>query len=441
MSRISGDSGQHKGLSMGRTWSRREALRAAGMGAVGGAMWVSDVPGASGAAAAQAPGQIAGQREGAQAGATILEAGGNAVDAIVTAAFTACVVAIPSCGIGGYGGHLVVASSNGRDVSSVDFNSEAPAAARPDMYPLGPDGKVVGNVQNIGWRSVGVPGTLAGLERALTRYGRLPLRDVLEPAIRYCRTGVPVGPGLARAIQNSRAVLSRDPGASALLLPGGEPPAAGSLLTNPALGELLATLAARNSVRSFYEGDIAVRLAEAFARHDGLVTAADLAAYQARDVKPLALRWGEYTIHTAPLTAGGLSVLQALQVLQAGDWPALAADSRRALHFRLEALRTVWHDRLALLGDPQTREVPTDRLLSTQYARETAARVGKAVAEGRQLAGGTDGRSAGGTIHLSAVDRDGSMAAMTLTHGEGFGGRVAAGELGLLLGHGLSRFD
>src|SRR5205823_4996855 len=145
------------------------------------------------------------------------------------------------------------------------------------------------------------------------------------------------------------------------------------LLRNPDLAQLLATLAERNSVDSFYRGDIAQRLAEQFQKNGGLVTAGDLAAYNAREVKPLELPWHRFTIFTAPLTAGGLTVIEALKILKAIGWrPRSNAES---LHTRIEAVRYAWKDRLELLGDPEAVQVPIDRLLSENYARELGGKV------------------------------------------------------------------
>ena len=147
------------------------------------------------------------------------------------------------------------------------------------------------------------------------------------------------------------------------------------------------------------------------------------------------------TIHTAPLTAGGLTVLQALGTLQALAWQELDPADPRTTHATIEALRIAWHDRLALLGDPDGSDVPVARLMSSQYADQSAKRVQTAIEEKRLIAGTTDGRPAGGTIHLTSCDRSGMMVALTLTHGEGFGARVTVDGLGVVLGHGMSRFD
>ena len=191
---------------------------------------------------------------------------------------------------------------------------------------------------------------------------------------------------------------------------------------------------------AFYRGEIAQCLAADFQKHDGLVTASDLAAYRARLVEPLSLPWGEHTIHTAPLTAGGLTVLQALATLQAMRWDKLPAGLPRT-QSRIEALRLAWRDRLTLLGDPNCAIVPQTKLLSADYARECAARIKSAVNEGQRLSHTVTRREHSGTIHLSAADRFGNFAALTLTHGNSFGARVTVAGLGLTLGHGMSRFD
>ena len=213
------------------------------------------------------------------------------------------------------------------------------------------------------------------------------------------------------------------------------------MFRNPDLALVLERLAHDNSVAAFYQGDVARQIAKAFAAGGGLVTAADLAAYQAREVPPLTMTWRGATICTAPLTAGGLSVLQVLAALKALDWSNSDAADPRTLQARIEAMRLAWHDRLALLGDPNGSDVPVARLLSEDYAAVSAERIRRAVDAEQMLAPATDGRTTGGTIHLSSADRQGMMAAITLTHGESFGAQVTVEGLGLVLGHGMSRFE
>jgi gamma-glutamyltranspeptidase/glutathione hydrolase len=392
--------------------------------------------------AAKHAGCVVGQREAARVGDEVLAAGGNAVDAAVAGALVAGVVAVQHCGIGGYGGHLIIALAGGRKVTAVDFNSAAPASFREDVFPLNKNGEVRDQRNLYGWLAAGVPGTLAGLELALNGYGSLPFDKLVQPAIRFAEEGFTVAAPLATAIRGAQAQIRKDPASARLLLDDrGEPLRAGTTYRNPDLAALLKTLAQRRSTDSFYRGDIAQRIAEAFQKNGGLVTAADLAAYRAREVEPLELAWCGYSVRTAPLTAGGASMLQALAVLKSLGWDNLPAHVPQTTHARLEGLRLTWADRLRVLGDPAKANIPLERLLSESYAKRLAAQVEAAVKGRKALRIGSEGRTTDGTVHLSVADSKGNLVALTLTHGNHFGARVAVAGLGLILGHGMSRFE
>jgi gamma-glutamyltranspeptidase/glutathione hydrolase len=380
-------------------------------------------------------GLVVGQPEGSAAGMRVLADGGNAVDAIAAAALVAGVVAVSRCGIGGYGGHMTIGLPTGK-VNCIDFNSEAPAAARADMFPLDAKGNVKGNVNMHGWLSAGVPATLAGIQLALDKYGTQQFTRLVGPAIRYARDGFPVYWAIDPSMQ-------RDPGSARLFMRGGKPLPKGATFRNPDLADMLQKLADKGSVVDFYRGEIARRIADAFQKNGGLVTAHDMASYRPLELAPLTLEWNGHTIATAPLTAGGLTTLQTIQAIKAlgTDWTRLPKNSPVRTHAWLEALRVSWGDRLQLFGDPKFVDVPVERLLSESYAHESAAKIRTAVAEKRPVPVTTDDRTASGTVHLSAVDANGMMAAMTLTHGNSFGAQVTVDGLGLLLGHGNSRFD
>ena len=380
-------------------------------------------------------GLVVGHPEGAEAGMRVLADGGNAIDAIAAAALVAGVVAVSRCGIGGYGGHMAIGLPTGK-VTCIDFNSEAPKAARPDMFPLDAKGNVKGNINMHGWLSAGVPATLAGIQLAIDKYGTQPLARLVGPAIRYARDGFPVYWALDRYMQ-------RDPGSARLFMRNGKPLPKGATFRNPDLADMLQKLADKGSVVDFYRGEIARRIADAFQKNGGLVTVGDMASYRPLELAPLTLEWNGYTIATAPLSAGGLSTLQTIQAIKAlgPDWKRLPKDSPVRTHTWIEALRVSWGDRLKLFGDPKFVDVPVERLLSENYAQKSAAKIRSAVAEKRPVPVTTDDRSASGTVHLSAVDANGMMAAMTLTHGNSYGAQVTVDGLGLLLGHGNSRFD
>jgi gamma-glutamyltranspeptidase/glutathione hydrolase len=424
---------------MTRFYNRREMFKLTGRFVVAGAVGSTFVCRAD-SEARESHGLVAGQVKAAEVGNKILREGGNAIDAAIAGALVAAVTVPNGCGIGGYGGHMVIAVRDRNKVTAIDFNTAAPAAARPNMFPLDEKGVVPGRTNDFGWLAAGVPGTLAGLQFALDRYGTRSFREMVAPAIRFAAEGFPVSDGFARAIRSMANQLGKDPASAKLLLKDGEALQAGDTFRNPDLARMLEALARANSVEPFYRGEIGRHIAAEFRRHGGLVSAKDMAAYKAREVEPLELEWRGFSIRTAPLTAGGLSILQALSILKALDWDKLSATSSRT-HAQIEALRLAWADRLALLGDPEKVKVPAERLLSEKYARELSSKVESAIKDGKPLPLKIGSRAQAGTIHLNSTDRHGNMVALTMTHGNAFGACITVEGLGLLLGHGMSRFD
>jgi gamma-glutamyltranspeptidase/glutathione hydrolase len=386
------------------------------------------------------PGAIRGEPTAEKVGLKVLGEGGNAIDAVVAAALTAAVVVPHQTGIGGYGGHMTLAVDGGRKITSIDFNSIAPAAATDDMFPLDAGGRVIGQKNMYGWLAAGVPGILAGMQLALDRYGTKSFREVARPAIELARDGFPIGPAAA-ALRGSPAQLANDPASRVLYFRDGKPLTATDHYSNPDLARMLEGLAKDNSVEAFYRGDVAKQIAAAFAKNGGLVTADDMAAYQAREVQPLVLKWNDWTLYTAPLTAGGATIIQALSLLQELKWAERDPAAVDTLQFQVEAFRYAWQDRLQLLGDPEKSNVPLDRLLDRATIRSVAGQIEKAVASRQPLAVRVTTRPDQGTISLSAADKHGNLVALTLTHGGSFGARVTVPGLGLTLGHGMSRFD
>jgi gamma-glutamyltranspeptidase/glutathione hydrolase len=366
-------------------------------------------------------GLVVSQPEPTATGMEVLASGGNAMDAAVAAALVGCVVNVSKCGIGGYGGHLMVGLPNGT-AASIDFNSAAPAAARPDMFPLDKNGKVKRQINEHGWLAAGVPGTLAGMQLALEKHGTMSWKQILQPAIRWARDGFPL---------TEAYPLTHD----------GKPLKKGDILRNSELADMLQQLAESGSAEPFYRGPIGERIAQAFQENGGLVTAQDMASYKANEVAPLVLEWRGYRIATAPLTAGGLTVLQAIASLKALGWQAISKDDPVRTQTWIEALRIAWGDRLERLGDPSHVDVPFKHLLSEEYAQQSADKIKRAIAEQRPVPVASDSRTADGTLHVSALDNAGMMVALTLTHGNSYGARVAVDDLGLILGHGMSRFD
>src|SRR5262245_61876208 len=392
------------------------------------------------AEATNAAGAIRGEPTAEKVGLQMLAAGGNAIDAVVAAALTAAIVVPHQTGIGGYGGAVTLAIEGGRRITSIDFNTMAPAAMKPDIFPVDAAGKPVGDKHRVGWLAAGVPGILAGLQLTLDKYGTKSFRDVVQPAIALARDGFPFG-GAAVALQGSAKLVGPDPGSQALYFRDGKPLTATDHYSNPDLARLLEQLAKDNSVESFYRGDIAKQIAAAFAKNGGLVTAEDMAAYRAREVEPLTMKWRDYTVHTAPLAAGGTTVIEALLLLKELKWAERDPSSIDTLNLQVETLRYAWQDRLELLGDQQYGDVPLQHLFDPATIRAAAAKIEKAVAAKQPLPVRVTSRPDQGTINLSVVDKDGNLAALTLTHGDSFGAKITIPGLGLTLGHGMSRFD
>ena len=375
----------------------------------------------------------------ARVGHDTLEQGGNAIDAAVAAALCAAVVEPDSCGMAGYGAHLTIALANGQ-VTCIDANSAAPQAARPDMFGVNAGGQVRGEANYYGWLAAGIPGTLAGLQLALDQYGTKKFGDVVVQAIRFARDGFRVDERMAGRIAQFADHLKRDPTSKQIYFNGDRPLEVGDLCRNSELASLLEQLAERGSVESFYRGDIGRQIAAEYQKYGGIATAEDFAAYEAKEVEPVVVEWGNNSIQTAPLTAGGISTLQALSILRALDWKQLGDDHQKN-HAVLEALRLAWRDRLRYFGDPEHVDVPTGRLLSDGYAEQLAREVRQAVTERRPVEFQLDSYEQIGTVHISAGDASGNLVALTLTHGRGFGACVTVKGTGLTLGHGVSRFD
>ncbi len=384
-------------------------------------------------------GDVVGQREAAVVGRQILEQGGNAVDAMVAASLVACVVALPSTGIGGYGGVVIVGLPGGK-LTAIDMNTAAPKAMQADQYVRKSDGSIDDRAHMKGWTSVGVPGILAGLESLHKLHGSMPLADLMAPAIEFAEKGFVMAAGIARAIKTSEKFFSGDPGSSKLYLRNGKALASGETFTNPDLARMLRDFAHDGTFADFYRGKVAAKIAQQCQAGGGWLTTDDMAEYKATRVEPIAIQWRGLHIHTLPPTAGGLTALQTIRILDALNWPN-AWPGHQADIALVESLRIAWNDRLNSLGDPKFVNVPIERLLSEAYAIESADRIRQAIRDGKPLPGQSDGRTAGGTIHLNAVDKSGMFVAHTFTHGDGFGAGVTVDGLGLTLGHGLSRFD
>ncbi|WP_176706018.1 gamma-glutamyltransferase [Paenibacillus hemerocallicola] len=379
----------------------------------------------------------------ADAGLAVLEAGGSAIDAAVAAAFAHTVVTPSSCGIAGYAGTMIFYCAERNQVLAVDFNSRAPAAARENMFAVEQDAdgrtRVPGQANSRGALSVDIPGTVSGLVLAQEKFGSLPLNAVLQPAIRAAREGFPVSSALANTVTGLLAAKVDDfPEIYRLYSIDGRPPREGEILRCPELADTLERIAEAGA-SAFYEGEIARRIVDTVQSHGGIVTLDDLAAYRAKVVQPIHTGYRDYEVFTPPLGAGGLTVLQALRVLEGFD-VAGTQGGAKLLHLLTETAKAVFRERLTKYGDPEI----TGSLTEYELGEELIQKLRNEVAEG--LKKPSKGRiiaphPSGGTIHLVTADRHRNVVSLTLTHGEAFGSLLAVPGTGIVLPHGMSRFD
>src|SRR6266849_4829355 len=299
-----------------------------------------------------AHGMVATDEElGSQAGVEILKRGGNAVDAAVAVAFALAVVE-PAAGNLGGGGFMLIRLADGK-TTFLDYRETAPGKASRNMY-IGKDGKLDEEASVIGYRSVAVPGTVAGLELALKTYGTMKITDVMAPAIQLAQDGFPVSEKLARQLQEERPGLQLFPMSRKIFLNAGRMRKAGDTLTQPQLAATLKRIAKKGAVE-FYRGETARMLVDEMARHGGLITREDLARYtpKVREVLRAKYESGGHTwevLTAPPPSSGGVAMIEALNMLQGA--PLKGWDDPQSVHIVAETMRRVFADRAAYLADP-----------------------------------------------------------------------------------------
>lgn len=394
---------------------------------------------------------------GSQVGVDIMKRGGNAVDAAVATAFALAVVEPAAGNIGG-GGFMLIRLADGK-TTFIDYREVAPGKATRDMY-IGKDGKLDEEASVIGYKSVAVPGTVAGLELALKTYGTMKLADVMAPAIRLAEDGFAVSAKLAREFGEERPGLEKFPASKRIFLNNGTMWKAGDTLKQ---AELAATLKriARNGAAEFYRGETAKMLADEMAKNGGLITLEDLAHYKVkvRDILRAKYESGGHSwevLTSPPPSSGGVAVIEALNMLQ--GVPLKGWDDPQSVHLVAETMRRVFADRAAFLADPDYSKVPVAGLIDPCYAKERASTINPAKASSsKDVTAGTPhvcGVSANPdaaprmvasldeghhTTHFSVVDAAGNAVASTYTLNDSYGSHVTS-SAGFLLNDEMDDF-
>jgi gamma-glutamyltranspeptidase/glutathione hydrolase len=300
-----------------------------------------------------------------EAGLSILQQGGNAVDAAVTTTLAISVVEPFSAGIGG-GGFLLLRLGKTGEIKALDFRERAPLAATQTMF-LDQQGKVRPTASMDGYLAVATPGTVAGLYEVQRRYGRLAWKDVVTPAARLAKEGFPVSWRLAEAIAR-RQLLQQNPAARQIFTRQGIPLTVGDRLIQHDLAETLQTIA--QNPESFYTGSLAAAIARDMAANGGLITQTDLQRYRPVWREPVCGNFRSYRVCSMPPpSSGGVHLLQLLNLIGDLDLKAMGWRHPDALHWLVEAMKIAYADRAKYLGDPDFVEVPVNALISPAYAQ------------------------------------------------------------------------
>jgi gamma-glutamyltranspeptidase/glutathione hydrolase len=375
-----------------------------------------------------------------QVGVEILKKGGNAVDAAVATAFALGVVEPNASGLGG-GGFILVYTAKTKAVTAIDYREMAPLKATPDMYKLTPEGKVVGKETEEGHKAVAIPGTLAGLTLALKQHGTMSLKDVMAPAIRIAEEGYTVSKTLNAMMKDNFDKLSKYPAAGAIYLKGGLPYEVGDKLVLKDLAKSYRLIADKGP-DVFYKGEIADAI-EKEMQGKGLITKADLAAYKPAVRTPVRGSYRGYEIISmAPPSSGGTHVIEILNILEGYNMTRLGYQTPESLHVMAEAMKRAFADRAKFMADTDFVKVPIAGLISKGYAAElrkgiSLDTVGTKIPAGNPL----PFVGSGGTSHLSVIDQQGNIVALTQTINFFFGSGVLVPGTGIMLNDEMDDFN
>ena len=383
------------------------------------------------------------------AGVEMMQAGGNAIDAAVATGFALAVVHPQAGNIGG-GGFLLLRTANGES-HFIDFRERAPAAATENMY-LDAQGNVIENLSLVGYKAIGVPGSVAGLVYAEKKYGRLTLEKVMAPAIKLARNGFPLAYEDTQDLRTdehlakfsvSRHIFQRD----------GNFYQPGEILKQPELARTLERIA--KNPDGFYHGALARELAATIQKNGGLITTADLAAYEVKEREPVRGTYRGYDIISAPPpSSGGAVLIEILNILEGFDLAKTGNRSATTIHLTAEAFRRAFYDRADFMGDPDFAKVPVPQLIDKKYAaawRDSIdtnhASVSKDLRrppfDGLERVADLHAfalREPQNTTHYSVVDAEGNAVGVTTTLNDSFGSRVTAEGLGFLLNDEMDDF-
>ena len=374
-------------------------------------------------------------------GLAILKKGGNAIDAAVAVNF-ALAVAHPSAGNIGGGGFLVYRDKSG-NVKALDYREKAPSAASRDMY-LDAEGKIIPGKSMTGIFSVGVPGTVAGMQEMHEKLGKLSWADLLQPAVDLARKGLVLTEKEARGLNRQRTeFLKENPGKNYLLSAEGKEWKAGDLLVQEDLANTV-ELILKKKAKGFYKGQTARNIVNEMKAQNGIISKKDLRNYQAVWRTPIKSQYKNYQIiGMPPPSSGGVALAQLLQMVAPYSLQKWGPTSDSTIQVMVEAERRVYADRSKWLGDPDFVKVPVNELTDPSYVRSRMSSMNftQATKSADILAGAFPGYESPETTHYSIVDGEGNAVSITTTLNNSYGSKVFVGGSGFLLNDEMDDFS
>ncbi len=381
--------------------------------------------------------------EASAAALQALAMGGNAVDATVAALFSLSVVEpMMVCPHGA--GFFVIRDGPTGAVHTIDNYATVPLAAKPDCYrpiPGSTELETEDAENDIGYRAAATPGALAGWCAAVERFGRLPLAELIAPAIAQARRGFVVSDFLHHHISLEWDALGRFPASAAVFLPGGEPAQPGTRLVRGDYADTLERMA-RNAVRELVDGETAHAVAADMAANGGMIGLEDGRHYRLHDREPIRAGYRGYeVVAMGPVSSGGVHIAQMLRILEGFDLRATGFGTVESVHLLAEVMKIAFADRFRYLGDPATVDVPIDWLVSEEYARERRTQIASGNGMAATVTHGRPFAESAHTTHVNAIDADGTMVSATQTLNSAFGSRVTVPGTGMLLNNCMRLMD
>lgn len=384
---------------------------------------------------------VSAEQHASEVGKQILQQGGNAVDAAVAVQF-ALAVTLPRAGNIGGGGFMVIHLADGTN-QTLDFREEAPLQAGPDMYMR--DGKYLPKLSREGALAVGVPGVVDGMVKAVEKYGNLPLKETIEPAIELARKGYPLSYAQTAVLNEHDGVLQKYDGSTQYFVPSDTTRDwnEGELFQQPDLARTLQRIAEQGRA-GFYEGETADLIVAEMQTHGGLISHKDLKNYQSVWRNPVKASINGYDLQIMPPpSSGSIAISQILDMLRPYDLQNMGFNSADYVHIVTEAMRRAFADRAHFLGDPDFVDIPQKKLLSDTYNDERMESFSWEKASSSDEVGHGDipfQYESTETTHYSIVDEQGNAVSVTTTLNGNFGSKVAVSGAGFFLNNEMDDF-